>query len=110
MSVGASKVTVKNLAKVTGTKRAVKHGKEKFQGLEGDSKYTSLSVATEEDDDDFENEGNVLPPVEDVDDDVFEESEVTEENAAASEKPKKSALDLLRGRKEGSAGIIKARL
>ena len=40
-----------------GTKRAVKHGSEKFQGMEGDSKYKSLSIGqSDESDDSFENE------------------------------------------------------
>ena len=38
-----------------------------------------------------------MPPVEDEDDDVFEENEDGSESA----KPKRTALDILRGRKEG---------
>ena len=56
-SVGYSKQTTKDWTKTIGTKRAVKHGSQKFHGMEGDAKYTSLSVQSEDlTDDSFENE------------------------------------------------------
>ena len=46
-----------------------------------------------------------MPPIEDDDDDVFEEAQ-DGSGGTESGKPKRSALDILRGRKEGSAGIM----
>ena len=77
MSHGSRKNTEKDWVKVTGTKRAQKHAQDKFQGRETKSRYSTISIASTEEegksDDVFENDPAVLPTVEDEDDNVFEE-------------------------------------
>ena len=71
MSHGSRKNTEKDWVKVTGTKRAQKHAQDKFQGRETKSRYSTISIASTEEegksDDVFENDPAVLPTVEDED-------------------------------------------
>ena len=71
-----SRSTIKDFTKIAGTEKAVKHGSDKFAGRETKFSYSSVSIKGSEvegEEDTFENDPQVLPPVDDEDDEVFAE-------------------------------------
>ena len=93
-----SSKTVKDFTKIASTEKAVKHGSDKFAGRDTKFSYEALSLkgsVQEGEEDTFENDPQVLPPIDDEDDEVFAEEGIIIQDKQDFKKSKTASFDCL---------------